>query len=150
MTTCWRSWTTSALAGVWGSRWVDLRIDGYIGGQMVISRSFSAAGVDRQFHLEADDAELDGDGIDATRVVFRVTDEFGAPRPFATGAIALTLEGPGEIIGDSPFALVGGVGAVWVRTREEATGSIRLTATHPVLGSRTVEITVRGAANESI
>jgi len=37
-----------------------------------------------------------GDGIDATRVVMRVTDEYGAPRPFATGAISLTIDGPGE------------------------------------------------------
>ena len=86
-------------------------------------------------------------GIDATRPVLRVTDEFGNPRPFATGAIALDIEGPGEIIGESPFALTGGCGAVWIRTTETP-GTIHLTATHPVLGSVTKTIKVRKAPAE--
>lgn len=137
------------LGARWGKAWYDLRIDGYINGAKVISKCLSAAGVDRQFHLEADDNELLGDGIDATRVVFRVTDEFGAPRPFATGAVQLTLEGPGETIGENPFALVGGVGAVWIKAKE-ALGQIVLKAKHPILGERTVRIPVKEAAEEVV
>ena len=111
--------------------WGDLRIEGYIGGQKVITRTLSGKGADRQFHVEPDDGELIGDGIDATRVVMRVTDEYGAPRPFGTGAVALTIEGPGEIIGENPFSLAGGVGAVWIKTKEATAGIIRLTARHP-------------------
>ncbi len=138
---------TDRLRGVWGRAWQDLRVDGYLKGRLVISRTLSARGVDAQFQLAADDNELDGDGIDATRIVFRVTDEFGNPRPFATGAIELAIDGPGEIIGDNPFPLTGGVGAIWVRTREAA-GVIRLQARHPVLGTRTVTIQVREVAPE--
>jgi beta-galactosidase len=83
-----------------------------------------------------------GDGIDATRVVLKVTDEYGAARPFANAAITLNLQGPGEIIGDNPFALFGGVGAVWIRTKPAA-GVIKLIATHQILGSKTVEIAVK-------
>jgi beta-galactosidase len=82
-----------------------------------------------------------------TRVVLRVTDEYGAARPFATGAVQLTLDGPGEIVGENPFALTGGVGAVWVKTREGA-GQIRLFATHPQLGTNMVEIVVEAAPDE--
>ncbi len=121
--------------------WGDLRIDGYLGGKKVISKTMSGQGVDRKFHVEPDDTELIGDGIDATRVVLRVTDEFGAARPFATGAIALTIEGPGEIIGENPFSLFGGVGAVWVRTKESA-GTIQLSARHPTLGAKTIQLRV--------
>jgi beta-galactosidase len=124
--------------------WGDLRIEGYIGGVKVISKTLSGKGVDRQLQVEPDDKELVGDGIDATRVVLRVADEYGAVRTFATGAIALTIEGPGEIIGENPFALFGGVGAVWVKTKEAA-GTIRLTAKHPVLGAKSVEIRVTPA-----
>jgi len=131
----------------WRQEWRDLRIDGYIDGQQVISRRLSASGVDRQFHVEPDDTALVGDGIDATRVALRVSDEFGGPHPFATGAIVLTIEGPGEIIGENPFALTGGVGAVWVRTREAA-GTIRLRAIHPILGPRTIEMQVSEAPVE--
>lgn len=126
------------LRGGWG----DLKIEGYIGGKKVVTKMLSGKGVDQQLLVEPDDLELVGDGIDATRVVLRVTDEYGAARPFANSAIALTIAGPGEIIGDNPFALFGGVGAVWVKTKEAA-GLIRLSAKHPTLGLKAVEIRVR-------
>lgn len=56
--------------------------------------------------------------------------------------------GSGEIVGENSFALTGGVGAVRVRATETA-GTIRLTATHPVLGARTAEIAVRPAPPEA-
>jgi len=49
-----------------------------------------------------------------------------------------------ELIGENPFSLVGGCGAVWLRAKEEA-GAAKLTATHPVLGSRTVELAISAA-----
>ncbi|MGB7135155.1 MAG: glycoside hydrolase family 2 TIM barrel-domain containing protein [Acidobacteriaceae bacterium] len=129
--------------------WGDLRIDGYIDGKRVISKSLSGRGVDSRFLLLADDRALLADGADATRVVLRVTDEFGAVRPYANDPIALTLEGPGELIGDNPFALIGGTGAVWVRVREQA-GTVRLTAKHPRLGTQTVTLDVGAAAAEAV
>lgn len=132
-----------------GGPWGDLRIDGHIGGKKVISKTLSGRGADQLFHVEPDDRELLGDGIDATRVVLRVTDEFGGSRPFATGAITFDIAGPGEIIGDNPFSLFGGVGAVWIKTKE-ASGPIRLIATHPTLGSKIIEIRVWSAAPELI
>ena len=141
----------SALSGTapWRRVWGDIRIDGYIGDRKAASRTLSSKGVDQRFCAEPDDSELLGDGIDATRVVLRVTDEFGAPRPFATGAVALEIEGPGEIVGENPLALFGGVGAVWVRTRE-AEGTIALRAKHPVLGTRTVRIEVKGTPLDAV
>ncbi len=129
--------------------WGDLRIDGYIAGAKVISKTLPGNDYDRQLHVEPDDAELTGDGIDATRVVLRVTNEHGGPRPFATAAVLLRVEGPGEIIGENPFALVAGVGAVWIRSREAA-GTIRLHARHPYLGEKTAEIRVTAAPPEQV
>ena len=94
------------------AEWGDLRIDGYIEGKLVISRTMSGKGVDQRFALLADDTTLVADGADTTRVVLRVTDEFDAIRPFANDPIQLELTGPAELIGDNPFALVGGTGAV--------------------------------------
>ena len=132
---------TNLHAGI-GGGWDDLRIEGYIGGKKVIERKMSAKGVDRELLVLPDDRDLIGDGIDMTRVVFKVTDEFGAVRPFANTPIGLTIEGPGEIVGENPFALFGGVGAVWIKTRQRP-GVIRLTAKHPVLGSKTVTFGVK-------
>jgi beta-galactosidase len=82
-------------------------------------------------------------------VVFRVTDEFGAIRPYANDPIALSLEGPAEINGDNPFALIGGTGAIWIRAKEEA-GTVRLTAKHPRLGSQTIVLTLHEAPAERV
>ena len=125
-----------------GKGWDDLRIEGYIGGKKVIERKMSGKGADKQLLVEPDDRELIGDGIDATRVVLRVTDEYGAARPFANAAIVLSVQGPGEIVGENPFALFGGVGAIWIKSKASP-GLIKLTATHAILGSKTVEIAVK-------
>lgn len=132
------------LRGGWG----DLKIEGYIGGQKVATKMLSGKGVDQQLLVEPDDLELIGDGIDATRIVLRVTDEYGAVRPFANTALALAIEGPGEIIGDNPFALFGGVGAVWVKAKEAA-GVVRFSAKHPTLGVKTIEIKMRRMSGET-
>ena len=131
------------------NRWGDLRIEGYINGNKVITRNYGGGGVDRKFTLVPDDLALIADGADATRVVFRVTDEFDAIRPFADGVIRFEIEGPAEIIGDNPFALVGGSGAIWIRAKEQP-GAVRLTAYHPVLGKRQIELQVAQAEPEMV
>jgi beta-galactosidase len=130
-------------------KWGDLRLEGYIQGKQVIVKKYSGKGVDQKFTLLPDDTSLIADGADTTRVVLRVTDEFGAIRPFANDAIKFDLEGPAEIIGDNPFAVVGGTGAIWIRANEQA-GTARLTATHPVLGKQMVEFVIAPAAPESV
>jgi beta-galactosidase len=129
--------------------WGDLRIAGYIQGKQVIAKTLSGKGIDQKFELLPDDTALVADGADTTRVVLRVTDEFGAIRPFANDAIKLQLDGPAEIIGDNPFALIGGTGAIWVRAKEQA-GTVRLTAVHPVLGTQRVQIEVTASAPETV
>ncbi len=130
-------------------KWGDLRLEGYIQDKLVITRKYSGKGVDVKFVLLPDDTALLADGADTTRVVLRVTDEFDAIRPFANDAIKLEIEGPAEIIGDNPFALVGGTGAIWIRAKEQA-GRARLTATHPQLGKQQVEFTTEPAAPEVV
>lgn len=128
--------------------WGDLRIDGFIAGKQVVSKQYSGKGVDQEFVLLPDETKLIADGADSVRVVLRVNDEFGRVRPFAADAIVLTLEGPAEIIGDNPFSLVGGTGAVWIRVKQEA-APVRLRAKHPVLGEKTVEFTLTAAPAET-
>jgi beta-galactosidase len=129
--------------------WGDLRIEGYIQGRQVIEKRYSGKGIDQEFSIFPDDMRLVADGADTTRVVLRVTDEFGAIRSLANDAIRLEVEGPAEIIGDNPFALVGGTGAVWLRAKEQA-GSVRLTAVHPVLGRRQVDFVIAAATPEVV
>ena len=130
-------------------KWGDLRLEGYIQGKQVIVKKYSGKGIDQKFTLLPDDKSLIADGADTTRVVLRVTDEFDAIRPFANDAVKFELEGPAELIGDNPFALIGGTGAVWIRAKEQA-GTVTLTATHPVLGKQQVEFEVAAAAPEVV
>ena len=129
--------------------WGDLRIDGYLNGKQVISKTLSGRGIDKKFVLLPDDHTLAADGSDVTRVVLRVTDEFGAIRTYANDPVAFTLEGPATLIGDNPFALIGGTGAVWIKAGVEP-GTVRLTAKHPRLGSQTIEISLTAAPQELV
>jgi beta-galactosidase len=129
--------------------WGDLRAEGYINGKLAVTKTLSGRGVDSKFVLIPDDLQLMADGADTTRVVVRVTDEFGAIRPYANDPIAFTLEGPARLIGDNPFALIGGTCAVWIRAGEKD-GAVRLTAKHPRLGEQSVSFTLVAAPEEPV
>jgi beta-galactosidase len=122
----------------------ELRIDGYVAGHLALSRSYSSDASKDQLLLEADDSAIVGDGVDATRVVFRVTDKFGAPRLFAGGDLTFELTGHGTLVGDNPFSLTesGGAGAVWVKAPPGGSGKIVLKAIHPTFGAKSVTIEV--------
>ncbi len=87
------------------------------------------------------------DGSDATRLVFKVVDRFGADRLLGGGDVHFQLDGPGVLVGDNPFSLAetGGVGAVWIKAQSGAGGRIQVTATHSTLGAKPVAIEVRPA-----
>ena len=127
----------------------ELRIDGYSGKKLLLSRSFSSDTTQDQFVVQLDDRRLIGDGIDATRMVFKVADKFGAERAFAGGDVTFEITGPGVIVGDNPFSLLesGGVGAVWIRTMPNSAGTIRVAANHSTLGTNSIEINVQPMQN---
>ena len=129
----------------------ELRIDGYVAGWRVLSRWFSSDHSHDRFWLHVDDHELHADGTDAARLAFAVVDRFGSPRAFAGGTVALTLDGPGTVVGDDPFRLEdsGGVGAVWIRTMPGRHGSVKVTARHSYLGTATETITIRSGPENS-
>jgi beta-galactosidase len=126
----------------------DLRIDGLIDGKVVISKKYSGSGADKEFVLIPDETSLVADGADAVRIVLRVNDEFGNVRHYAADAIQLSLEGPAEIIGDNPFGLIGGTGAVWVRATETP-GTVILKGKHPYLGTASVTLHIKPSPPET-
>ncbi len=112
--------------GVWGKSYQDLRIVGYVGDQQVAEHWIAADGVPKRFELVADDSTLNADGSDMTRVVFRITDQYGNRLPFSTSVIQFDIKGEGDLVGENPFPLIGGQAAVYVRTRTTP-GTITLT-----------------------
>ncbi len=120
----------------------DLRIDGYLGNDVVLTRQFSADPTFDSLYFQADDTEIAADGQDMTRVVVSAQDRYGAPRPYVSDSITFTIDGPGVLVGDNPldFKAAGGAAAVWVRSVQGQTGTISVVAAHPLLGQASVTI----------
>lgn len=135
------------LTSVSGNGSPELRIDGYLGSKKVMSRSFSSDPRTDRLFVTSDDEELIADGDDATRVVFRAVDRYGAPRPYVTGDVTVTISGPAVVIGDNPFSFAdaGGVGAVWLRTIPNSPGIVRVRVVHPTLGVGETALRIRPA-----
>jgi beta-galactosidase len=134
-----------------GGRHPELRIEGYRAGKLVLSRSFSSDRNQDRLVLSADDAELLADGSDATRLVCSIVDKFGEPTLQRLGQIEFSAAGPGNIVGDNPFAIAenGGTGAIWVKTLRGSGGKIVITATHGLLGSATATVVAKRSAKDS-
>jgi beta-galactosidase len=127
-----------------GSGLPELRIDGYAGGQLAASVRMSADTARDRLVLAADDASIQGDGTDTTRLTFRAVDAYGNQRCYVAGEVSLELTGPATLIGDNPFDLgiYGGLGGAFVRSQPGLAGPVKVTAEHPDLGAATVRLTV--------
>lgn len=125
-----------------GGDYPELKIDGYVGSEMALSRRFSSNPKEDKFVLEADNHELNGNIVDATRIVFYVADKYGSKRPFSGGTVRFGIEGPGAIVGDNLFDLEesGGAGAIWVKTGGQKSGMIIVSATHSQFGGQKIKI----------
>ncbi len=105
---------------LWGGhKFEDLRVVGFINGEAVAEQQIRADGLPNMLVLLPDDTELNADGGDMTRLVFKITDKYGNRLPYATQTVTFEIEGPGELIGENPFALVGGQAALYVKARHE-------------------------------
>jgi beta-galactosidase len=134
-----------------GSSRPELRINGYVGGKLVRSLRMSADTSRDRLALALEDATIQADGSDATRITFRALDAYGNQRPYVTGDVSLSLSGPATLVGDNPFpfATYGGVGGGFIRSIAGQTGSVTFTATHPTLGQATGHLNVTAASGQS-
>lgn len=128
-----------------GAKHPELRLDGYVGDKVVLSRKFSSDPAHDRFAVAVDDAALTSAEPDVTRIEFKVVDTFGADRAFATGRVTFDVSGPAELVGINPFQLepAGGAGAVWLRTIPGKPGRVTVRVRHDKLGERSVTVEVR-------
>lgn len=110
----------TSLGATLAQTWGDLRLIGYINGEAVAEQTVAADGIPHALVLEADDVEINADGIDMTRIVFKITDKYGNPLPYSTNVVTFEVEGDAELIGENPFPLVGGQAAVYLKARQTA------------------------------
>jgi beta-galactosidase len=129
----------TGLGHLWGGDWLPLTVHGYLKGKRVATRKISNDGIPKKLAMRADDATIHADGADMTRISLRITDEFDNILPFAMQPVMLDLSGPGTLVGDNPFPMPGGRGAVYVRATHKP-GLIKVTATTARLPMQTVTI----------
>ena len=77
-----------------------------------------------------------------TRLVFKIVDRFGNRLPYVNQVVAFTIEGPADLIGENPFALMGGQAALYVKSRRTP-GQVIIRATTPRLSAAQVTLQVR-------
>jgi beta-galactosidase len=121
--------------------WEDGRFVGYVNDKPVIIKQFVKDPVPTQLIALADDAALHADGIDVTRIVFKMVDQVGNVTPYVHDFLKLSLTGPGDIIGPHEVSLIGGCIAVWVKAQMTA-GVITLSAVSSRLWANDVMIQV--------
>ncbi|HEY9012868.1 MAG TPA: glycoside hydrolase family 2 TIM barrel-domain containing protein, partial [Devosia sp.] len=124
--------------GLWGMEWLDATVTGYVGGKPVKTMKFVADPVATTLEVVAD-ADRIGPN-DAVRVMIRALDQVGNKLPFFPEPVSIEVTGAGKRLGPGLVPLRAGSTGVWV----QATGSgpIAVTVTSPVLGTKTINLTV--------
>lgn len=104
----------------WGqAKFYDLHLVGYLNGEAVAKQSIASSRLPKALTLSTDTDHLWADGADMTRLIVRITDEFGNPLPYAVKVVTLEVDGPAELIGENPFPLLGGQAALYVKSRHQ-------------------------------
>jgi len=126
----------------WGqAKFHDLHLIGYIQGKPVAEQWIASNRLPKTLELAVDSPQLNADGADMTRLIFRITDPFGNPLPYAIKVVTFDLDGPAELIGENPFPLVGGQAALYVKARHQ-TGNVTIRAHAPGLESAAVSLEI--------
>jgi beta-galactosidase len=76
-----------------------------------------------------------------TRLVIRITDQFGNPLPYAAKVITFELEGLAELIGENPFPMIGGQAALFLKARHQA-GTVVVRAHAPGLPAASISLEI--------
>ena len=112
----------------WGqAEFYDLQLRGYYQGELAAEQKIASANLPSKLELLTDTDQLFADGADMTRLVFRITDAYGNPLPYATKVVQFKLEGPADLIGKNPFPLIGGQAALYIKARHQ-TGTVKVQA----------------------
>ncbi|MGI6742012.1 MAG: glycoside hydrolase family 2 protein [Brevefilum sp.] len=124
-----------------GMQFYDLHLVGYLNNKRVIEQRIPADRLPKKLKLTTDTRQLYADGSDMTRLIFKVTDACGNPLPYVTKIIQFTIDGPAELIGENPYPLFGGQGALFVRAQTQ-TGKVVIQARAADLPVEQVEIEI--------
>ncbi|MCB9423135.1 MAG: glycoside hydrolase family 2 protein [Ardenticatenaceae bacterium] len=131
----------------WGqSEFYDLHLISYLQGKPVSEQWISSNRLPKRLELFTDSGQLQADGADMTRLVFRITDKFGNPLPYATKVVTFELEGDADLIGENPFPLIGGQAALYIKAHHQP-GTVIIRAHVPGLPSTSAALEIISASD---
>jgi beta-galactosidase len=119
----------------------DLHLIGYLDGQPVIDQWIASNQLPAKLELSVDTDNLSADGVDMTRLIFRITDSYGNPLPYATKVVHFEMNGPAELVGENPFPLVGGQAALYIKAQHQ-TGVVTVHAMAPGLPEASIKLKI--------
>jgi beta-galactosidase len=122
--------------GLWGMKWEDACITGYIDGKAVKTVRYCADPVATRLDVVAD-VEAIG-ATDAVRVMVRAVDQVGNALPFFFEPVTITVSGAGKRLGPEMVPLRAGVTGFWIQAT--GSGAISAMVTSPVLGQRSITL----------
>jgi len=103
--------------GLWGQDLVVYAFEAIQNGR-VVARVEKGPSQSQRLEVRADtDALVESATWDVTRVTLRHLDARGGVMTYSSETVEFSLDGPGELLGPSQVGLIGGVRAVWVRSR---------------------------------
>lgn len=111
----------------WGTPFLDLTVRGYIVGEMVAEHKIDSGHVPHELRLTANTTCLKADGTDMAHIAIQVVDKYGNVLPYQMRIVQITLEGDVELVGEKSLVLLGGQGAVYVKSGFHA-GEVKICA----------------------
>jgi beta-galactosidase len=127
---------TAEELGLWGMKWEDATITGYIDGKPVATAHFVCDPVAQDLQVVPDSTRIGPH--DAVRVMVRAVDQVGNKLPFFPEPVAIAVTGAGRRIGPGFVPLRAGATGFWVQA--EGAGEIVVTVTNDRLGTKVVTI----------
>jgi beta-galactosidase len=102
--------------GLWGMKWEEATVTGYVGGKPVKTVKFACDPVPTKLEVEPDWTELSAEPKDSVRVIVRALDQLGNLLPFLDEAVHVAVSGPAKLLGPSEMVLKGGAIGFWLET----------------------------------
>ena len=125
--------------GVWGMKWEDAILTGYVDGKAVATHSMAADPVPTTLEVVADAGTVEAATRETVRVIVRALDQAGNKLPFLNDVVTIDVAGAAERIGPEAIALQGGAAGFWLRATGGA-GSIDVTIATARLGTKTLRL----------
>ena len=133
--------------GIWGQRWLDGSITGFVDGKKVAEVRLSGNPLPTTLEVQVDDLELFANEKDATRVIVRILDQAGRLVPFIDDVVCVKVTGAAKLLGPDMLLVKGGVTGFWVETTGEE-GEIGIRVSSRRLGEKT--LTLKASRNIAI